>query len=199
MPYVFKLLFDNTVKTNDVCNLQIPAIHAAVDTLDESAYRAPRDAPLLQLVLNVRGAASLPMRRAQTRQGQGPRVSLRNAPFRLLPSTMGNLDLAVLRPENQRPTHVTPRIAVLAAGLFREQLVVLGRRPSAVTRRSGRGVGWEREGRAEQLVARDRDGAVSGGYAEHRGAYAVAIASATTVHGTCGAGTYSWASSEDIF
>jgi hypothetical protein len=140
MPYVFKLLFDNTVKTNDVCNLQIPAIHAAVDTLDESAYRAPRDAPLLQLVLNVRGAASLPMRRAQTRQGQGPRVSLRNAPFRLLPSTMGNLDLAVLRPENQRPTHVTPRIAVLAAGLFREQLVVLGRRPSAVTRRSGRGV-----------------------------------------------------------
>ena len=43
---------------------------------------------------------------------------------------MGNLDLAVLRPENQRPTHVTPRIAALATGLFREQLVILGRRPS---------------------------------------------------------------------
>jgi hypothetical protein len=34
----------------------------------------------------------------------------------------------VLRPENQHPTHVTPRIAALATGLFREQLVVLGRR-----------------------------------------------------------------------
>ena len=66
----------------------------------------------------------------------------RSTPFRLLPSTMGNLDLAVLRPENQRPTHVTPRIAALAAGLFREQLVVLGRRPSAVTRRSGGRVIW---------------------------------------------------------
>jgi hypothetical protein len=119
---------------------KIPAIHAAVDTLDESTYRALNNTPLLQLVLSVsgtvRGAASLPIRRAHPRQGQGPRVSLRNAPFRLLPSTMGNLDLAVLRPENQRPTHVTPRIAALAAGLFREQLVVLGRPPSAVTRRS---------------------------------------------------------------
>ena len=56
---------------------------------------------------------------------------------------MGNIDLAVLRPENQRPTHVTPRIAALATDLFREQLVVLGRRPSAapVQRRRGGG-GW---------------------------------------------------------
>ena len=80
------------------------------------------------------------MRRAYARQGQGSSMSSRRAPFRLLPSTMGNLDLAVLRPENQRPTHVTPLIAALAAGLFREQLVVLGRRPSAapvVRRRAG--------------------------------------------------------------
>jgi DNA (cytosine-5)-methyltransferase 1 len=124
---------------------KIPAIHAALDTLDDPTYRALNNAPLLQLVLSVsgtvRGAASLPIRRAHPRQGQGPRVSSHSAPFRLLPSTMGNLDLAVLRPENQRPTHVTPRIAALAAGLFREQLVVLGRPPSAVTRRSA-GSGW---------------------------------------------------------
>lgn len=82
------------------------------------------------------------MRRTQMRQGQGPGVPSRSTPFRLLPSTIGNLDLAVLRPENQRPTHVTPRIAALAAGLFREQLVVLGRRPSAVTRRSGGSATW---------------------------------------------------------
>ncbi|KAH8997167.1 S-adenosyl-L-methionine-dependent methyltransferase [Lactarius hatsudake] len=133
----------------------IPAIHAALDTLDEPTYRALRGAPLLQLILDVpgseRGAASLPMRRTHMRQGQGPRVSSRRAPFRLLPATMGNLDLAVLRPENQRPTHVTPRIAELAAGLFREQLVVLGRRPSAApaTRRRMGGGGLSGNSREE--------------------------------------------------
>ena len=74
-------------------------------------------------------------------------------PFRLLPSTMGNIDLAVLRPENQRPTHVTPRIAALASGLFPEQLVILGRRPAApaMRRRAGGlagGGGWG--GKAEE-------------------------------------------------
>ncbi|KAF8262785.1 S-adenosyl-L-methionine-dependent methyltransferase [Lactarius quietus] len=131
----------------------IPAIHAALDTLDESTYRTLRDTPLLQLVLNasgtIRGAASLlPLRRVRAPQDQGPRVSLRSAPFRLLPSTMGNLDLAVLRPENQRPTHVTPRIAELAAGLFREQLIVLGRRSSAVTQR--RAGGWSGNAKDER-------------------------------------------------
>jgi DNA (cytosine-5)-methyltransferase 1 len=42
---------------------------------------------------------------------------------------VGNLDVAVLRPEMQNPTHVTPLIASLAAGLIREQLVVVGPRP----------------------------------------------------------------------
>jgi hypothetical protein len=69
---------------------------------------------------------------------------------------MGNLDLAVLRPENQRQTHVTSRIAELAAGLFREQLVVLGRRPSAapvIWRRAGGlagGGGWGRKAKEER-------------------------------------------------
>ncbi|KAL4067275.1 S-adenosyl-L-methionine-dependent methyltransferase [Scleroderma yunnanense] len=41
----------------------------------------------------------------------------------------GNPDLAVLRTENQIPTHVTSRIAQLAAKLFKERLIVVGRRP----------------------------------------------------------------------
>ena len=94
------------------------------------------------------------MRRLQARQGQGSHVSLRSAPSRLLPPTIGNIDLAVLRPENQRPTHVTPRIATLAAGLFREQLIVLGRRPSgAVTAwRAGSsgGGGWGGDSKEER-------------------------------------------------
>jgi DNA (cytosine-5)-methyltransferase 1 len=42
---------------------------------------------------------------------------------------LNNLDLAVLRPENQNPTHVTSSIASMAAGLFRERLVVIGAPP----------------------------------------------------------------------
>ena len=42
---------------------------------------------------------------------------------------MGNPDLAVLKAENQNPTHVTPRIAALAQGLVREELVVVGPPP----------------------------------------------------------------------
>ena len=44
-----------------------------------------------------------------------------------------NLDLAVLKVENQNPTHVTPRIAALADGLVRETLEVVG--PRAPTRK----------------------------------------------------------------
>ncbi|KAH9973349.1 hypothetical protein BGW80DRAFT_1310275 [Lactifluus volemus] len=42
-----------------------------------------------------------------------------------LHASVVNTDSAVLRPENQLPTHVTPRIAALATG---EHLVILGRR-----------------------------------------------------------------------
>ena len=42
-----------------------------------------------------------------------------------------NQDLAVLKVENQNPTHVTPRIAALAEVLVREKLVVVGPRDPA--------------------------------------------------------------------
>lgn len=44
--------------------------------------------------------------------------------------TRGDIDLAVLHPENQVRTHVTPAIAALAQGWFSESLVVVGPPPS---------------------------------------------------------------------
>ena len=78
------------------------------------------------------------------------RILPRRAPFRL-PATVGNPDIAVLRPENQHPTHVTPRIAALAAGLFREQLVVLGRQLPVPRLRRGTGAGVSK-GERDALV-----------------------------------------------
>lgn len=100
----------------------------ALDTLDESTARTLRSAPLLRRILA--SPADSGSRGITALHRLGPRhhsrIQSRRAPFRL-PATVGNPDIAVLRPENQHPTHVTPRIAALAAGLFREQLVVLGR------------------------------------------------------------------------
>lgn len=42
--------------------------------------------------------------------------------------TVGNIDVSLLRQENQNPTHVTSHIANLASGLFREQMFVVGKR-----------------------------------------------------------------------
>ncbi|KAI8998552.1 S-adenosyl-L-methionine-dependent methyltransferase [Trametes punicea] len=64
-----------------------------------------------------------------------PPLSRRVAPLPLVDFTnvSGNLDLAVLRPEMQNPTHVSPLVDSLALGLFHEHLKVVGppqKRPS---------------------------------------------------------------------
>ena len=112
----------------------------ALDTLDESTARTLRSAPLLRRILaSPTDSRSRSMTVShRLRPHHHPRVHSRRAPFRL-PATVGNLDLAVLRPENQHQTHVTPHIAALAAGLFREQLVVLGRHLPAPRFRRGSG------------------------------------------------------------
>ena len=116
---------------------KVPTILAALNTLDDSTARTLRGTPLLRFILasqtGIGGrniSLSLPLRRHHS-----PRIHVRRAPSRLV--AVGNLDVAVLRPENQHPTHVTPRIAALATGLFREQLVVLGRRLPAPRSRRG--------------------------------------------------------------
>lgn len=45
------------------------------------------------------------------------------------PTVGRDLDLAVLRPENQSATRVTPRIAKLAEGYFRDEIMVVGSAP----------------------------------------------------------------------
>jgi hypothetical protein len=112
-----------------------------------------RSTPLLRLIL-----ASSPDsggRAITTSHAVGPRhhprIPARGAPFRIS-SGVGNLDTSVLRPENQKPTHVTPRIAALATGLFREQLVVLGRKLPPP--RSWRGTGTSVSKRERAILVR---------------------------------------------
>lgn len=45
-----------------------------------------------------------------------------------------NIDLAVLKDENQTTTHITPRIAKLAQGLFREEIEVVGPPPPPINK-----------------------------------------------------------------
>lgn len=45
---------------------------------------------------------------------------------------LGNPDLAVLRPENQSSTHVTPRIGAMARGYFKGDLIVVGPPPKLI-------------------------------------------------------------------
>lgn len=110
----------------------------ALGTLDDSTARTLRTAPLLRHILASPTDSRSRSMAVPQRLRPHHRIHPRRAPFRL-PATIGNPDLAVLRPENQLRTHVTPRIAALAAGLFREQLVVLGRHLPAP--RFRRGVG----------------------------------------------------------
>ena len=112
----------------------------ALDTLDDSTARALRSAPLLRRILSspADGRSRSMTVSHRLRPHHHSHIHPRRAPFRL-PATIGNPDLAVLRPENQHQTHVTPLIASLAAGLFREQLVVLGRHLPAP--RFHRGIG----------------------------------------------------------
>ncbi|KAF8346872.1 S-adenosyl-L-methionine-dependent methyltransferase [Amanita rubescens] len=61
-----------------------------------------------------------------------PRANMPQPRNRQLPynrAMPGNQDLAVLKPENQSVTHVTPRIAELIRGLVREEIYVIGARP----------------------------------------------------------------------
>ncbi|KAH9984055.1 S-adenosyl-L-methionine-dependent methyltransferase, partial [Russula compacta] len=132
----------------------IPTIFTAIGTLDDDTVRALRSAPLLRLILaspSDKSGRSITASRP-LRPPHHPHLPARRVPSRL-PSGVGSLDLAVLRPENQHPTHVTPRIAALATGLFREQLVVLGRRLPAPLSRRGTGANISKRERGTLMRA----------------------------------------------
>jgi hypothetical protein len=129
MPYVARLLPLRTFNDSRRGE-KIPTILEALDTLDDTTARTLRSAPLLRFLLASPDSGARGLTASHLRSRYRSRIHAR------LPAGVGNLDIAVLRPENQHPTHVTPRIAELATGLFREQLVVLGRRlPASRSRR----------------------------------------------------------------
>nr|ANR76343.1 DNA methyltransferase [Ganoderma lucidum] len=124
-------LLDCYVEMEDILR-SVPLISSILED-DPSLKKTITSRPFVQKILGNAGARPnpYPVRRIPTlADSRAPR------PNRTLlePNTMtGNPDLAVLRPENQRPTHVTPLIDTLALGLFREHLQVIGAAPKRLT------------------------------------------------------------------
>ncbi|TFK42046.1 S-adenosyl-L-methionine-dependent methyltransferase [Crucibulum laeve] len=81
-----------------------------------------RNSPVIRRLLR---RAPAPSQRNHTPRVDGPRN--RQAPKNR--AMIGNPDLAVLKPENQNTTRVSPRIAALSEGLIREVLDVVGPPP----------------------------------------------------------------------
>ncbi|KIM47705.1 hypothetical protein M413DRAFT_15837 [Hebeloma cylindrosporum] len=71
---------------------------------------------------------------------------------------IGNPDLAVLKAENQNPTRVTPRIAKLAQGLFREELMVVGGAPPPVNKAEEESNRKKMSARLRRLISRTLKG-----------------------------------------
>ncbi|EMD32847.1 hypothetical protein CERSUDRAFT_99217 [Gelatoporia subvermispora B] len=102
----------------------IPTISAALKGVDNGAQIA--STVLLKAILDGQKPLSFTRRALQNQHDSLVRQ-------RMLPRqsrwATADIDVLVLRPENQTPTSVTPFIARLAYGLFRERFVVLGPRP----------------------------------------------------------------------
>jgi len=133
MRYVSK---QHTSVTSDVLSPQVPDIRAALEGLDNGGELSRH--PVLRGILQK--GPSISRAAVNTRHLHRPshlRVQKRQL--------AGNIDLAVLRRENQTATHVTPRIDSYAYGLFREQLRVVGPPP---VRSCGPSAAQERDMRA---------------------------------------------------
>lgn len=104
----------------------IPEIQQALE--DDKNLVQLREQPLLRRLLQQAGNNSLPagVRRPHPKNRRPP------PPIKSLSSA--DIDLAVLQPQNQIPTHVTPLIASLAQGMVSEELMVVGGRPPAKTK-----------------------------------------------------------------
>ncbi|KAI0368858.1 S-adenosyl-L-methionine-dependent methyltransferase [Pilatotrama ljubarskyi] len=102
----------------------MPLVQVLLDDFDEGTKQIVLAAPFVQHLLAQRSAShvqsvTIPQ---HPRHIPGPH-SVNNA------ALSGNLDLAVLRPHAQNPTHVSPLIDSLAMGLFHEHLKVVGPPP----------------------------------------------------------------------
>ena len=96
------------------------------------------DDPDLQKIKSVPFVRNITRHAVSDSSGRPSRRRHENGPrSKHLPrsrATVGNIDLAVLKAENQNATHVTPRIAKLAQGLFREDIEVVGPPPPPINR-----------------------------------------------------------------
>ncbi|CAL1693859.1 unnamed protein product [Somion occarium] len=108
------------------------SLRGVIDSLDPERpeiYRVPMIRSLFRNVDTPPSSPSRPIqRRPNTSRAPPPRHPLRAI------RGVGNIDIAVLRPENQERTHVTPLIDELASHpvRFRERLQVIGPAPKPI-------------------------------------------------------------------
>ncbi|KAJ7070674.1 hypothetical protein C8F01DRAFT_1362531 [Mycena amicta] len=93
------------------------AVPHILEALEDVALAHLKQTPLLQHLL-----------RHHLNDSRSYRPQARRATRPLTRATIGDPDVALLRPENQLQTHVTPRIEKLARGYFDERLHIIGRR-----------------------------------------------------------------------
>ncbi|KAF8644239.1 hypothetical protein AX16_008594 [Volvariella volvacea WC 439] len=117
-------IFGHTYQLQDLYNAAEELNEAIEEMVSPSQLR---QTPLLRHIfgkMRIPHSTSNPQSRAQRRTHVPP-------PFlRSITTLAGNPDLAVLKAENQNPTHVTPIVAQLAQGFVREELVVVGPKPA---------------------------------------------------------------------
>ncbi|KAF8899291.1 S-adenosyl-L-methionine-dependent methyltransferase [Infundibulicybe gibba] len=113
-------IFGRTYQNGDPWDSLLELQEALTECVES---RRIREIPIIQHLLKAAPPPPEKLRKAML-------VAPRNRRFPPLLALVRNPDLAVLKPENQNPTHVTPRIAALAQGLIRENLVVVGPPPS---------------------------------------------------------------------
>ncbi|KXN85700.1 DNA (cytosine-5)-methyltransferase 1A [Leucoagaricus sp. SymC.cos] len=106
---------------------------AAADIIHDAIEEAEQEDPTIRIrhvpaISHILRSVPQPRTRARRPHLHGPASRLRIHAGLLV--DLRNPDLAVLKPENQNPTHVTPLIASLARGFVNEELVVIGPPPA---------------------------------------------------------------------
>ncbi|KAI0718349.1 S-adenosyl-L-methionine-dependent methyltransferase [Cerioporus squamosus] len=119
------------VRLEDLCEA-VPLIKSIIGD-DAALQRTVASRPLLEEIYALAKNSSSPYMDRPLPRGRSDREHNTRRPKLKEGLMLGNLDLAVLRPENQNPTHITPLLDNLARGLFHERMYVVGprtKRPS---------------------------------------------------------------------
>ncbi|EIW64172.1 S-adenosyl-L-methionine-dependent methyltransferase [Trametes versicolor FP-101664 SS1] len=106
----------------------MPFVRTVIDGCEPDVRRRVLDAQFIADLLRRQSTPHVPT--------SVPRPRVPPPQYVNLTSLTGNLDLLVLRPEKQNPTHVSALIDVLALGLFHEHLKVVGPPPKHPSKRA---------------------------------------------------------------